>query len=131
VAALKKIALFAAGVVGQRFATGLEDQQEVMADLADMVVEVFAVESALLRAQKMAGSGAADFAAAVTGLLAQDSLAQVEQAARRVVAACADGDMLRTQLAILRRLSRHSPANTVALGRTVAQRCVQAEKYPL
>lgn len=130
-AALKKIALFAAGVVGQRFATGLEEQQEVMADLADMVVEVFALESALLRAQKMAGSGAADFAAALTGLLAQDSLAVVEQAGRRVIAACAEGDMLRTQLAILRRLARHSPTNAVALSRLAAQRCAQAEKYPL
>src|SRR6185437_11806000 len=101
-AAMKKMTLFAAGTAGQRFAAGLEDQQEVMADLADMVIEVYAVESALLRARKMAviGRGAAQVAAAMTGLLADSALALLEQAARRVTAACAEGDLLRTQLAI-------------------------------
>jgi butyryl-CoA dehydrogenase len=54
-----------------------------------------------------------------------------EQAARRLLAACVEGDMLRTQLAILRRLARSTPANAVELSRTVARHCIQAEKYPL
>ncbi len=132
-AAMKKMTLFAAGAAGQRFAAGLEDQQEVMADLADMVVEVYAVESALLRARKMAVTrhGSAQVAAAMTGLLADSALAFLEQAARRVTAACAEGDLLRTQLAILRRLARATPADTVALSRAVAQECVRLERYPL
>jgi alkylation response protein AidB-like acyl-CoA dehydrogenase len=132
-AAMKKMALFAAGVAGQRFASGLEEQQEVMADLADMVSEVFALESALLRARKMADAKkeSAATAAAMTGLLAHSTMATTEQAARRVVAACAEGDMLRTQLAILRRLSRFTPANSVELTRAVAQECARAERYPL
>ncbi|MGA9423737.1 MAG: acyl-CoA dehydrogenase, partial [Terracidiphilus sp.] len=70
-------------------------------------------------------------AAQMTGLLAEETLAHAEQGAKRVLAACGEGDMLGTQLAILRRLARSTPADTVALSRAVAQTCVQAEKYPL
>ena len=121
-AAVKKMALFAAGVASQRFMTGLEEQQEIMADLADMISQVFALESALVRAQKIAGAGrsSAEVAAAMTGLLADESMALAEQAARRVLAACGEGDALETQLAILRRLARVVPADVVALSRAVA-----------
>ena len=72
----------------------------------------------------------AEVAAAMTGLLADETMALAEQAARRVLAACGEGDMLRTQLAILRRLARFTPADAVALSRTVARHCIQVEKYP-
>jgi alkylation response protein AidB-like acyl-CoA dehydrogenase len=132
-AAVKKIALFAAGVASQRFMIGLQDQQEVMADLADMIVQAFALESGLVRAQKLATAGrnTAEIAVAMTGLLADQSIALVELAARRVLAASAEGDMLRTQLAILRRLAKFVPADAVALSRTVARHCIAAEKYPM
>ncbi len=131
--AIRKIALFAAGVASQRFMTALEEQQEIMADLADMIGHVFALESALLRAQKMAAAerDTAAVAAAMTGLLAEESLGLVEQAARRVLAGCAEGDALNTQLAILRRLARSTPADTVALNRAVARRCIEMERYPM
>ena len=58
-------------------------------------------------------------------------MAMAEQAARRVLAACGEGDMLRTQLAILRRLSRFTPVDAVALSQTVAKQCVQLDRYPL
>jgi butyryl-CoA dehydrogenase len=112
---------------------GLQDQQEVMADLADMIIQTYALESAVLRAQKLAETkgSAAEVAAAMTGLLADESMGLAELAARRVLAACADGDLLRTQLAILRRLARFTPADAVGLSRTVAHHCVQLERYPL
>jgi butyryl-CoA dehydrogenase len=132
-AGVKKIALFAAGAASQRFMTALQDQQEVMADLADIIMQVYALESALLRARKLAvgGKGAAEVAAAMTGLLADESMALADQAARRVLAACGEGDMLRTQLAILRRLARFTPPDAVGLSRSVARHCIEAEKYPL
>jgi butyryl-CoA dehydrogenase len=132
-AVVKKMALFAAGVASQRFMTGLQEQQEVMADLADMIAQVYALESALLRARKIAasGGGTAEAAAAMTGLLADESMGVAEQAARRVLAACGEGDMLRTQLAILRRLARFTPGDAVGLSRTVARHCIQLERYPL
>ena len=131
--AVKKMALFAAGVASQRFMTALQDQQEVMADLADIIMQVYALESAVLRARKLAEAkgSAAEVAAAMTGLLADESMGLAELAARRVLAACADGDLLRTQLAILRRLARFTPADAVGLSRTVARHCVQLERYPL
>jgi butyryl-CoA dehydrogenase len=136
-ASVKKIALFAAGVASQRFMATLQDQQEVMADLADIIVQVYALESALLRARKLASNGgassqadAAKVTAAMVGLLADESMSVAEQAARRVLAACAEGDLLHTQLAILRRLARSTPADAVALSRTVARHCIQLERYP-
>jgi alkylation response protein AidB-like acyl-CoA dehydrogenase len=132
-AASKKIALFAAGVASQRFMTALQEQQEVMADLADIIIHVYALESALLRARKLAAAGkpSADVAAAMTGLLAEETMALAEQAARQVLAACAEGDLLRTQLAILRRLARFTPADSVALSRAVARQAILLERYPV
>src|ERR1035438_5118008 len=120
--ALKKMTLFAAGVASQRFMTVLQDQQEVMADLADMIMQVFALDSALVRARKLQGrAAAAPVAGAMTGLLADESMALAERSARRVLAACGEGDMLRTQLAILRRLARFTPAEAGALGRSTSE----------
>jgi butyryl-CoA dehydrogenase len=145
-AAVKKIALFCAGVASQRFMTALQEQQEVMADLADIITQVYALESALLRTRKLtgAGRGSAAAAAAMTGLLADETMALAEQTARRVLAACADGDLLRTQLAILRngqlrpqqvailrRLARFTPGDSVGMSRTVARQAIELERYPL
>jgi butyryl-CoA dehydrogenase len=58
-------------------------------------------------------------------------MGMAEQTARRVLAACSEGDMLRTQLAILRRLARFTPVDSVALSQAVAKQCVQLERYPL
>jgi len=131
--ASRKIGLFAAGVASKRFLAELQEQQEIMADLADIISQVYALDSALVRALKMAGAGkpATDVAAAMVGLLADETITFAEQAARRVLAACAEGDELRTQLAILRRLARSTPSDTVALTRAVAKKCIEVEKYPM
>ena len=132
-AAVKKMALFAAGVASQRFMTGLEEQQEIMADLADLISHVYSLESALLRARKLAGAGrnSAEVAAAMTGLLADEAMGLAEQAARRVLTGCSEGDALRTQLAILRRLARFTPVDVVSLSRVVAKHAIALERYPV
>ena len=129
----RKITLFAAGVASQRFMTALENEQEIVADLADMISQVYALDSALLRARKLARAGrsSAEAAAAMTGLLADETMALAERASRRVLAACAEGDALTTQLAILRRLARFTPADAVALSRTVAKHALALERYPV
>jgi butyryl-CoA dehydrogenase len=129
----RKITLFAAGVASQRFLTGLEEQQEIVADLADMISQVYALESALLRARKLAAArrNSAEPAAAMTCLLADETMALAEQASRRVLAACGEGDALMTQLAILRRLARSTPADPVAASRTVAKHAIALERYPV
>jgi hypothetical protein len=132
-ASVKKMVLFAAGVASQRFMTALHEEQEVMADLADSIIQIYALESALLRARKLADArkSSAATAAAMTGLLADETMGKAEQAARRVLAACGQGDMLRTQLAILRRLARFTPGDAVAMSRTVAKAAIALERYPI
>jgi alkylation response protein AidB-like acyl-CoA dehydrogenase len=132
-ASAKKIALFAAGVASQRFMTELEEQQEIMAALADMISQIYALESALLRARKLAlnRGKSAGVAAAMTGLIADETMELAERNARRILAACGEGDAVRTQLTILRRLSRFTPADTVALSRSVARQCIDLERYPM
>ncbi len=129
----KKLTLFTAGAATQKYMMKITDEQEVMAALADMITEVFTMESALLRAEKMAGksSGAAAMPVVLARLYAAKAMYTVELAARRVIAAVAEGDMLRTQMAILRRLAKHEPADTIALGREAAQHMIKAGRYSL
>ena len=133
-AAAKKLALFAAGAASQKYGQGLADQQEIMGALADCIMEVYALESCLLRAEKLLaskGAGASGQAVALTRYYAVKSLQTIELAARKVVGAVAEGDMLRTQVAILRRLAKYEPADTVALGRQIARHVLAANRYAL
>ena len=97
-----------------------------MADLADIIIQVYALESALLRARKLRSRNLplADPAAAMVRLYAAKAMEVVEQASRRIVAAVAEGDTLRVQLAILRRLSRHTPEDVYATSRKIATHLV-------
>jgi butyryl-CoA dehydrogenase len=95
----------------------LADQQEVMGALADCIMEVYAMESCLLRAEKLGNNPQA---IAITQFYLSKAIERVELAARKIIAAVADGDMLRTQMAILRRLAKHDPVNTLALSRRIA-----------
>ncbi len=128
----KKISLFASGAASQRYMQALADQQEIMGALADIVIETYAAESALLRAQKMIerqGESAAHLAVTMARVYLQHALEEIETSARKVITAVADGDMLRTQLAILKRLSKYEPCNTIALRQQIAQRVIEAGKY--
>jgi alkylation response protein AidB-like acyl-CoA dehydrogenase len=130
----KKLTLFAAGAASQKYGQGLAEQQEIMGALADCVMEVYALESCLLRAEKLLaarGASAAKQAVALTQYYAVKSLQTVELAARKVIGAVSEGDMLRTQVAILRRFAKYEPADTVALGRQIARHVLAAGRYSL
>ncbi len=131
---LKKISLFAAGVASQKHVQDLQDQQEIMGALADCITEVYALESSLLRAEKLWARGshsAARTATAMTALYAAGAADKVEACAKRVIAAVAEGDTLRMHVAILRRLSKREPANTISLSRLVARHVTTAGRYSL
>jgi hypothetical protein len=103
-----------------------------MGAIANMVIETYAMESAVLRAQKLAarnGEAGATLAVAMTRVYTSGAMEKIESAARLVIAACAEGDMLRSQLAILRRLCKYELFNTLALRRTIAQRVIEMGKY--
>jgi hypothetical protein len=134
VAQAKKLGLFVAGAATQKYMQAIQDQQEIMAAIADMTIETYAMESAVLRAQKLSetkGKTATGLAIAMTRVYLSQAFEKVESAARRVIAAVADGDMLRTQLAILRRLAKYEPFNTIELRRQIAERMIERGKYTL
>jgi len=134
VAQAKKLGLFAAGSAMQKYMTAIQDQQEIMGAIADMTIEAYAMESAVLRAQKIVdakGEAAAALPLAMTRVYLAQSMEKVESAARKVIAAVAEGDMLRTQMAILRRLAKHEPFNTVELRKQIAQKMIERGKYTL
>src|SRR5437667_8475525 len=132
VAAAKKIGLFAAGAATQKYMQQIEQQQEIMGAIADMVIEIYAMESALLRTMKIIQSGseaAAQIPVAMTRLYLSRAFDKIELSARKVISAVAEGDMLRTQLAILRRLAKHDPYDTIALSQQIAQRVIEQGRY--
>jgi alkylation response protein AidB-like acyl-CoA dehydrogenase len=134
VAQAKKLGLFAAGAATQKYMQAIQDQQEVMGAIADMVIETYAMESAVLRTQKLIernGEPAASLPIAMTRVYMIGAMEKIEAAAKRVVAAVAEGDMLRTQLAILRRLAKYEPFNTIELRQQIAQKVIDRGKYTL
>ena len=93
----------------------------------------YAMESALLRAQKAAASRGAKrrrAMAAAARVLLHDGVDRIETSARTALAASVEGDMLRTQLAVLRRFLKREPADTIALRRQVADAVKSADRYP-
>ena len=134
VAQAKKLGLFVSGAATQKYMQAIQDQQEVMGAIADMTIEIYAMESAVLRAQKMVeqkGEASAALPIAMTRVYLTQALEKVETAAKKVIADVAEGDMLRTQLAIVRRLSKHEPFNTIALRQQIAQKTIERGKYTL
>jgi butyryl-CoA dehydrogenase len=130
----KKLGLFAAGAATQKYMQAIQDQQEIMGAIADMTIETYAMESAVLRAQKIAdakGESAAALPIAMTRVYLSQAMDKVESAAKKVIAAVADGDTLRTQLAILRRLAKYEPFNTIDLRQQIAGKVIERGKYTL
>jgi alkylation response protein AidB-like acyl-CoA dehydrogenase len=134
VANAKKLGLFVAGAATQKYMAAIQDQQEVMGAIADMTIEIYAMDSAVLRAQKLVEQKDEEAAAlpiAMTRVYMTQALEKIEAAARKVIADVADGDMLRTQLAILRRLAKHDPFNTIGLRQRIASKTIERGKYTL
>ncbi len=129
-AAAKKLTLFVAGSATQKYMQKIAEEQEVMGALADMIIAVYTMESAILRADKI-GAKDESVATAMAKLHAAQAMETIEKSARMVIAAVAEGDMARTQFAILRRLIKHDPADTIALRRQIAAHVIKAGKYAL
>ncbi len=130
----KKVALMCLGVAVQKFGQELTDHQEILGHFADVAMETYALESAVLRAQKHAlakGEDQARLQEAAVRCFAQDAMDRIEVSARRLLAAVDEGDMLRTYLAALKRFTKRDVVNTVALRRQVADAALEAGGYPL
>jgi hypothetical protein len=128
----KKVFLLAAGAAVEKFRERLTDQQEVVASLSNVVMDIYAIESSLRRAQKSAGSGGqvAATMADATRAFTYDAMDHIEKEARTALAATAAGDTLTMQLAALRRLAKHAPVDTIAIRRRIADAVLAQDRYP-
>jgi len=125
IANAKTIGLLLLGNAYQRYGAKLEDQQEVIAGITDVLMNTYAMESSDLRARKCGHEHALNMAAVFTS----DAMDAIEISARTVLAACSEGDELRTSLAVLRRFTRRDTVDTIALRRKIAARLLDAGRY--
>jgi alkylation response protein AidB-like acyl-CoA dehydrogenase len=132
-AGVKKSFLLVAGAALEKHRDRLADQQEIVADLSDIVMECYAIESSLRRVQKAEASRGQEASAVMADaarVFLHDAADRVEAGARRALAGVLDGDMLRTQLAVLRRFLKREPANTIAMRQRVSAAVQAGDRYP-
>jgi alkylation response protein AidB-like acyl-CoA dehydrogenase len=125
VAGMKKAGLMVLGTAMQTYMQKLADQQEILSYTADILIDVFASESAVLRAR-----GGNDLHEAAARVFVHDAAGRVEQAARSALAGMSEGDTLRTLLAALRRVLKPATTNTIALRRQIADAALERKGYP-
>jgi alkylation response protein AidB-like acyl-CoA dehydrogenase len=133
IANCKKMFLQAAGGAVQKFREKLADEQELIGALANMVMEIYAMESTLLRAQKAAaskGEAACSVMIDATRVFIADAAERVDHEAKRAIAAVHEGDMLTTQMAVLKRFGKRPAVDTIALRRRVAAAVQSQDRYP-
>jgi hypothetical protein len=119
------LALLCLGAARRKYSGALEQQQEILMHIADMIIEAYVMESALLRARKLAHQGRETIAADAAAVLLRDAMARVEISARGVLAAVSDP----AELKLSRRLAGCEPVNAIDLRRRIARRLLQAERY--
>jgi alkylation response protein AidB-like acyl-CoA dehydrogenase len=129
VANAKKIGLLALSIAQGRYPGSLEKQQEILMNIADILTEIFAMESVFLRTSKLAAPGRETAARPICSVFLHDAMARIEPAARNVLGACSEGDALRANITLLRRLASYEPVDSVGLRRQVAGRLLARERY--
>jgi len=133
VANAKKMFLQAAGGAVQKFREKLAEEQELIGALSNMVMEIYAMESCLLRAQKAAGAkgeSATKIMIDAARVFIAEAAERVEHEAKRAVTAVNEGDMLTTQMAVLKRFGKRAPVDTIALRRGVVAAIQAQDRYP-
>ncbi|HXG01704.1 MAG TPA: acyl-CoA dehydrogenase family protein, partial [Bacteroidota bacterium] len=130
----KKITVLMLGAAAQKYMTAIQDEQEVLAAATDMMIETYAMESVLLRVLKRiekSGEAANTLYTDMVRVFVNDAIGRVADHATNILAAIAEGDVLRTQLAALKRLTKHTPLNTFALRRSISDKIVERGGYKL
>ncbi|MFZ0536247.1 MAG: acyl-CoA dehydrogenase family protein [Candidatus Sulfotelmatobacter sp.] len=125
----KKIALFTIGIAYQKYGAELEKQQEIVMGISDIVMEVFAMESSLLRSRKLAAAGKGTNAANMCAVFLREAMDRVEVSARNVIGGCSAGHALQENMVTLRRFANYDPVDGVALRRNIAGRLLAAARY--
>ncbi|MCM3731345.1 acyl-CoA dehydrogenase family protein [Fictibacillus nanhaiensis] len=128
----KKIFLMTAGLAVQKFGPKLEKEQEVLSNLADIISEIYSMESVLLRTEKAIGKSGADKAKQkllYTEVYCQEAFNRIEAHAKESIIAVEEGDMLRMMLSALKKLTRHTPVNVIKKKREIAVLLLEEERY--
>ena len=128
----KKVALMTLGTAAQKYMMALGDQQEILLGIADIIMDAYAMESAILRAQKLAASQGEDAAARfidMTRVFCNDAVERIEASAKNTLAGMSEGDELRTLLAALRRFTKMTPMNTIAARQRIADVLVEGNRW--
>jgi alkylation response protein AidB-like acyl-CoA dehydrogenase len=128
----KKVGLMTLGTAAQKYMMKLGDQQEILIGIADIIMDAYAMESAILRAQKLAGNqgeAAAERYVDMTRVFCNDAVERIDARAKNTLAGMAEGDELRMLLAALRRFTKLTPVNTIAARQRIADVMIEANKY--
>ena len=128
----KKVALMVLGTAAQKYMTALAEEQEVLLGASNIIMDVYAMESAILRARKLAaaqGEEASALHLEMVRVFCNDAVERIEAEAKNTLASMSEGDELRTLLAALKRFTKQTPANTVAARRRIADAMIKANKY--
>ncbi|MFD1020468.1 acyl-CoA dehydrogenase family protein [Thalassobacillus hwangdonensis] len=130
----KKIALLGAGLAAQKYGQKLDKEQELLVNIADMVAEIYNMESAILRTEKAIAKLGEEKAAQkllYTQVYVQEAFNRIEAHAKETLIASETGDTLRMMLGAMRKLTRHTPINVIAKKREIAKKLLSEEKYAL
>ena len=128
----KKVALLAAGTAALKYGNKLEDEQEILVNIANIANQLFAMESAVLRTQKAIDRDGADKAAQkllYTEIFSQDAFETILAEARDTLVNSSSGDNQRMMLSALRKFGRYAPKKTIRLKRQAAEALIAAEKF--
>ncbi len=128
----KKVGLMIAGLAAQKYMMNLSEQQELLIGIADIIMEIFAMESVLLRTLKYAQNNGEQDAAlriAATRTFVSDAMDRVELKAKSMIAAVSEGDTMRTNLAALRRFTKHMPVNSIEARQAIAVKLCEVGRY--
>lgn len=128
----KKVALMLLGTAAQKYMMKLAEQQEILMGIADVIMETFAMETAILRARKLVAAQGEDSVARyidMTKVFCNDAVERIETQAKNTLGGMAEGDELRTLLAALRRFTKLQPMNTIAARQRIAADLISANKW--
>ena len=128
----KKVALMTLGTAAQKYMMKLGDQQEILIGIADIIMDAYAMETAILRARKLVaakGESASERYLDMTRVFCNDAVGRIEARAKSTLSGMAEGDELRTLLAALRRFTKLQPMNTIAARQRIADAMIEKNKW--
>ncbi len=128
----RKVFLMVAGLGVQKFGKALENEQELLANVADIVSDIYAMDSVILRTQKAIDKNGVEpnrQKLLMTEVLCQEAFQHIESLAKEALLMIEEGDQLRMMLTALRKLTRFTPSNTTAKKREIAAKLIEAETY--